>query len=157
ALVIDISTGAEPLDDIAQRIADRKCAAQVPAVHAIGGATKTVFDFVSLAGSYGLATLFDTPKKILGVKHGTPAPTFSLLESQTGVLEPTAIVIIKPTVRARSPDDLRDRIEGGIENALINLTHDKTGLKRFQKLRNKSAEAAVRKNGNEIPALAKLG
>src|SRR5262245_1152939 len=105
-LRLDIGAGPEPPDDLSARVAEWKCASEVPLVTAVEP-PESIFDFEDVPRAEGFGPELDLDVHFLGVKHALPAPPEQFVVRQSGVLEAALVVVLDVAVRSRDPDELR--------------------------------------------------
>ena len=108
-LIVNIRAGADPLDDPARFVTQRKSTSEMPAVLPVE-TLEPILDLVIFAAGHAVSPAVQAALDIIGMQHRLPAPVFGLRERHSRVVEPTLVVIIDTAVGLRGPDDLRQRV-----------------------------------------------
>src|SRR5262249_53895365 len=115
-LVVDVGTGADPLDDPPLGVAQRQGTGQEPAVGAVGRPPHADFELLRLAGPEAVVPVGHHPRQVVRVNDGMPTKTGRLGRGKPAVIVTALVPEVIPPVRRRAPDELR---EGVREKAVL--------------------------------------
>lgn len=115
--VVDIGVGADPTHHLADIVANRHGAGEVPAVDAVLAA-QAKLDLVHRAARQGLLPGLDREADVFGVHDLAPAIAPQRLQACAGVLDHLVIEPIELAIRSCRPDVVR---HGGGEGAELRL------------------------------------
>src|SRR5262245_31516613 len=104
-LIINVRVGAEPLDDLAARIPERRGSRLEPAIHAVIAA-EALLDIERLAGRHSLIPSRDGWLAVVGVNLLQPVEAELLGFGDAGVRDKLRADVITSSVGATGPDKL---------------------------------------------------